>query len=588
MPNLDCEHNLNSLTVLVDPTLDPNFLNKLYDSTFYDDWDLGPYSIEFYYQGSAVEFGKWYFPGTMVIESINGFEPASASFEIWDVHPNHFNLPFLPIGQMVVMIWNRNKTECYYRGRVQDVQIVRINRRTDGTQNRRFKVSCLDLKIDFKRWLVTESYTNTTTYAIMKDLVKNWTPFDESLIDATKGFVLTEYKIQLRYPAEVIQELLDLEVSSTISLDPETLKVTIDEVTAPTVNFLTVTEANFADYFLPNEFNVSPQSLILRNRVIFWFNGAYTTGTVACTNGGRTLIGTGTSWKSVVRSNDGKILLEGDATTYSIDLINSNTDILLTSTVNRTTATGLSYSAFGYRDCVVVDDSSSIATLAAILGESFEKAGVFEVKMPERSGPMNREQARVFAQAYVNRMVSNIILRGKAKTKNYKVNTANIRGGWTITVDLEDITGTIVLQKQTLTDKHGGAVDRISDPFKGWYDGIRYDPIHDMDWDFTDRRLLQDAVMERTLQDIREVQIADDSILQAIRTARELILIGDCADVVYGVGPNGIDSPEETLTIEETCTFQYVTPGGSFYASPVSGGQTPGYCLDDTHYAFAA
>ncbi len=190
MPNCDCSLSIQQLLALIDPTQDPNFLNRNYDADYWDDWDQGPYSIQFFYNGGWVEFGKWYVSRSMTIESIGGFEPGPAVFEIWDYHPDFFNLPFIPTGNMEVIIENRNNTDRFYRGRVQSVDFYHVNRRPDGTENRRVRISCLDLKQDFKRAYFSEVYDGSTTYAAIKDAIQNHTRFDASLIDETRGFQL--------------------------------------------------------------------------------------------------------------------------------------------------------------------------------------------------------------------------------------------------------------------------------------------------------------------------------------------------------------------------------------------------------------
>lgn len=598
MPNLTCDEDINNILGIINPITSENFLNPNYDASLFDDWDKGPYTINFYYDGTPYDFGKFYVPKTMVIRDVFGFESGDASFEIWDYGVESFNMPFYIPGQMEVHIGNQNGTEWFHVGRVQDVQPMHINRRPDGTENRRLKISTMDLKIDFKRWLYSETYTGVTTYGVIKDAIANHSPFDASEIDGALGLQLSSYRVNEKYASEVIQEMLDLEITTTFYLDPITRKVYLGELTDPAFNFLTVEEsassANYVyNYFNIRDFFISRQTQILRNRVVFWFTGAYNEGTVAVTNGGRTMIGTGTSFLNNVRKS-ARIRIEGDDGEYSAQDVLSDTDILLASAVERTTASGLSYSASGYRDRVIVDDSDSIATMAAVLDENFSLAGVFEVKMPERPNALTREQARILAQAYVNRMTSNAILRGQAVTENTKVKTAGIKPGWSITFNLptsRQLQATVVVQELLLEDKSSATLLRSDDPTRWWYtnatDG-RIDPHHKMTFSFTDRRLLQDQVIERTLQDIRDVQITDDEIIEAIASARELIAVSDCVGVVGNIGPNGSDSDVEEIELEDEATSEEITPGGAYYTSPTSGGQTPAYCLDSTHYAFAS
>jgi len=412
------------------------------------------------------------------------------------------------------------------------------------------------------------------------------------------GLVLSSYRVNQKYASEVVQEMLDLEITTTFYLDPVTKKVYLGELTDPAFNFLTVEESvsspNYVyNYFNIRDFFISPQTQILRNRVVFWFTGAYNEGTLAVTNGVKTVIGTGTKFLSNVK-NGGKLTVEGDTGEYNVNDVLLDTDILLSEGINRTTASGLSYSISGYRDRIIVDSSDSIATMAAVLNESFANAGVFEVKMPERPNPLTRDQARILAQAYVNRMTSNLILRGQAVTENTKVKTEGLKPGWTITFNLptsRQIQATVVVQELILEDKSSAHMIRNDDPTRVWYtnavDG-RIDPHHKITFGFTDRRLLQDQVIEKTLQDIRDVQITDDEIVEAVASARELIALSDCVGVVTNIGPNGADSDEEEIELEDEAEANSITPGGAYYTSPTSMGQNPAYCLDSDYYAFAS
>ncbi len=390
-------------------------------------------------------------------------------------------------------------------------------------------------------------------------------------------------------PSDVIQELLDLEITTTFDIDLYTLQVRLGTVEDPTFNFLTVTEDNVYDFFSIREFFISRQSQVLRNRVIFWFFGSYSVGTVSVTNGGTTVIGLGTQFLSNLRSG-AEFKVEGDNGSYTVQEVLNNTDIRVSPAITRATASGLTYTVRGYRDRISVDDATNIATLASVLGEEGPLAGVFEVKMPERPNPLTRAEARAIAQAYVNRMTSNAIVKGQARSKNYKINTAGLKAGWTITFNLSvsrNLNTTVAVQRIIMQDI-GGNLDRTADPSRSWYDGVRVDPTHDLTFEFTDRRLLTDLVIERTLQDIRDVRITDDEIIEIAILVAETVLMGDCICIPTNIGPNTANENPEIITLSDTAIANTVIPGGLYYTAPVDPGQTEAYTLSSSTLAFTS
>lgn len=596
MPNLNCDESIAALLALLNPTSAPNFYNQSYDPSRFADRPKGPYTFEIYYNGGPTpgwyDFSYFYKPKSARIRDVFGFEPGGISIQLWDADVDFFNLPFFPISQMKYRVRNYNSTDTFQIGRIQTNPTQSITRRADGTETRIITINGLDLKGDFKRYGISERYVNATTYSVMKDVIQNHTPFDASEIDGTKGYKLTEYRIVEKTPAEVIQELLNLEINATFFLDPDTLKVYIREKSDPLFNVLKITDgggnnslSNVYDYFDIRDFFVNLLPQVLRNRVKFWFQGLYKDGTVACTAGGNHAIGTGTKFKTFIKPG-GKFKIEGQTAEYTVNDVINDTDFTFSPNYAGSTSSGLSYSVYGFQDYVIVDDSASIATMAEILGDEGlgEQSGVFEVKMPQTQNYFTKAQARIKAQAYVNRMSQSLILEGSASTYNFKLHTAGLRAGCSMDVDLQvtrGINGTVIFQ-EIIWEEIGGLLDRTdTNPDKAYiYDGIRIDPVHKITFNFLDRRLLQENVTESIMQDIRDVRIVDDSIIELVKILQEKILIGDCVGIVPHKTVN------ETVEITDGANTYTVNPAGSYYTSPVGLGQTPAYTLSTTTYGF--
>lgn len=557
----------------------PGFINVNYDPTYYADWNRGGFTIEFHYDDTFEDFSKFYVNRSMVIETYTNFEPGYAEFEIWEAHPDFYNLPIYPQYNQVVKIKNRDGSRTIFVGRLAEITPVNFDQRTDGTENRRLKIKVDDLKIDFKRFLVTEAYPDdTTTYSIIKDLIDNHTPFDGSDIDTTKGFKLDGYILQEDYPSKAIGELLDLEVTATLWVDPDTLKVYVSDNTEAVSNIMTLNEANQYDYVRRNDIYANPLDVTRRNLVKMWFTGSYAQGTCNVANGSSTVIGVGTKWSTQVKAG-AEFRVVGDAGVYTVQEINSDTDITLSSAYDGTTESGADYTLSAYRDYIIVDDGQNTATMAEVLGESGSRAGVFEVKAPERRNPMTREQARAVAEAYLARMSGNVFVKGGMITDSERFNF-DYREGQSISVDLPlsknlVFTGTI----NRLRLEHTGAMTR-RDP---------EEPHMRIIFDFTDRRLLAHNAIEKLFQDIRDVQITDDEVVELVKTAYEIIGLADCVGIDKAFGPHddegGAGAEEITIT-EEFLEFNIVTDNGPYYISPVSGGQSPLIMLDANNISF--
>lgn len=595
MVNLNCNLSYQDLLNQFNFGTAEGFENEDFNAAFYSDWDQGAYTIKLYNGATVSDWSKYYIGKGMVIEDFFTFEPGFAEFEVWDYHPTQFNLPFYPPQHMKIVINNKTDNQNYFVGRVNYVQPLHITGRGNtNTDQRRFKFHCYDLKIDFHRNLESEVYpTAVTTYSVMKDVITRFTPFDGSNIDETKGFSMAAYQFSFKTPAQVLQEMLDIEITSTLYLNPETLEIFVGEKHQGTFSFLSLedskTDPNFVyKYTKPGEFFIAKENQTLRNRVHFFYNRKYAEGTVNVNQGNDHIIGSGTTWLTRVKPEGANFQIENGTAVYSVNNINSDTDITLGQAYQETTASGLNYSITGYRDYIVVDDGDNIATLAAVLGETGSKAGVWEMIMPNFQNPLTQDQALQYATAYLNRLSGDVILRGQMVTCNARANI-NPQAGQTVNMNLTqryNVNLYAVCQKIRFEHDKGGVVDR-NDTNSEYYDGSgRIDPWHRIVLDFTDRRLYNEKAIERVLQQQSDVKVVSSDEVFAVKGARENILLSDCVGVVDNIGPYGDDAEE--ITLSDTVSQSEVNPGGAYYTAPVGVGQNEAYTLGTGVYSFTS
>ena len=557
-----------------------SFINENYDASYYDDWDDGIYSIEFFFDGVQFEnFGKFYNNGKvgskMTIESFTNFEPGYAEFEIWDVHPTQYNLPFRIIYNQKVRIRSRDLSETYIVGRVSMIDpIHKSGREGSLTENRRIKIRIDDFKIEFSRDTFDETYPiGVTSYAIMKDVIENRTPFDGSEIDASKGFVLDGYIVQDRTPSDVLKEMLDLELDASLIFDPEFEKVYIDQRDSLTIKAMELDEQNKYEYVLSDGIKVNPMVGVLRNRVKMPFVSLYASGLVSVSNGSNQLIGVGTQFNSFIQTG-AEIRIKGNTGVYTAQEIRSDTNVVISPSFKSddgepTVLNNVEYSASGFLDYVIVDDVGSVATMAEVLGENpsnHPNPGVFSLTIPPRRNPVTREQAYAFADAYVKKMTGQTYSTGTITTDNEKF-PFKVREGSSIGINLPESRGLVFdAPVNGLRLQHTGAATRRNPDL----------PHHNMVMSVTDRRLFVHNGLERLFQQASDIAISDSQTVNLLKVFVDVVGISDCNGIDKDLGPHDLEGgsgAEEFFVDQGDVGFLEVQNNGPYYwpSAPMGG-----------------
>jgi len=597
MPTFNCGNSAAALlAALVSPSALTNFFNPLFVEPTSP---LSAFTIEIYVDGVAYNFSRQYRPKSMRIEDNFGFERGKCVFEIWD--DDATSLPFIPRPEMKVEIWNQNKTgEPFFKGKiVQPVPTTIVRRDTiplDYTEHKVIKITCTDLTFELSRKLIGENYEGFTSYAIVNDVVRRFTNLTP-VIDVLKGITHDSFRVNQQTPAQVIQRILDIELDATVRIDPDTNEIFFGAKVDVTNVVLSLTDENYVNYFNPKTFQINTDSRALRNRVKFFYNKKYSVGKCNVAANSVTVFANLTGppvnppplWTQHIKA-PAEFRIPGATgnAVYTVNRVNSDTEITLTSEYKEGLQTNVDYVVGGSRGFVTVSDNTSIFAMAEILGETGQCAGLFEYMVPEDPNFYTEDEAIQICKAHLLRFSSAYLYQGKAQTTNMSpvygqatgMDNIALRAGQTITMSLpvsRGIIGDIVIQQIVWKDTGATIVRSDFDPTD-----TRIDPLFKMDLDFTDRIFASRNALKRLQQDVRKLKVDDDDIISIDALINELLFIEDCMHVVE---PIVVDVEE--LQISTTWNIRDGLPAGPFYVD-AAGGHDPFVTLGYTSFSKTA
>lgn len=562
--------------------LNPNFTP--------DTGNLPGISILIFINTTSYQFNQYYHNASLVIEENRGFERGSAKFTIVDSDPSKFNLPFVPLIDMRIEIWNRSENDLLFTGRIAEVEATMFgNRRCDGTEVLQFDINCTDLKVDFERVLVAERYQNVTTGFIARDVIRRFTFFDESEIDPTQGGVVTDLRFNNEYVASVLQTILQLEPTWTFWFDYTNNKVYIGETSNTQNTILNVTESNVYNYFgayKPIPFALTPDNSVVRNRVYFWYNSKYAEGTVSITEGDVIVSGQNTLWLSYVLEG-ASIRFNGEPAEYSIQQVLSDTELRISSpwqsvipnyTPSPVILTTVPYEIIGSETVAIVEDPVSIAYMAQMNNEVGHNAGVYEYKVPNDGTPYTREQAFQIANSHLLRFIDPAI-SGKASSDNDRLPFRNLHAGQVIAFNLptsRKVIADVVIQQLTKKDT-GALLPRVdTDPGED-----RIDPFLEYSFDFKDRIFDIRNQIKRLGIDIRRTTFGDNTIIQDALSFGEAIYVSACFHLY--AEPITINEP---LKVDDSVLMHFPPSPGIYYTQPTA--QRAGYTIGASQWGFTS
>lgn len=515
-------------------------------------------SILIYIGTTAYQFNKFYANASLEIEDYRGFERGNAKFTIVDDNPLFFNLPFVPLIDQKIEIWNQNQTDLFFSGRIAEVKNTLIVRRDNGTEVLSYQITCTDRTVDLERVLISERYLNVKTGFIVKDVISRFTFLDASTIDANTGVIVTDVRVSQQYPSQVIQRMLDIEATWTFWYNPNTLQCYYGPY-ADTLNLLPIeiTESNVYEIFDADTFTVYPDRSIIRNRVKFFFNNRYQEGSVSVAKGSKIVFGQGTEFTTNVKEG-AQFRISGSSATYNVERVETDLQLRLSSEFQEDSIiSGTEYEITGSRFAIVVEDTTSIAQMALINNEAGINAGVYEYIVPNDSNSYTRAEARQIANAHLLRFVQPLV-KGDADTYNSKLTVPSLRAGQTIRINLpvsRQVVADVVIQKILWKDT-GALLERAA-----WGDpsDTRIDPLFKISLDFQDRQFDVRNQIKRLMADVRRITANDNDLIEDVKIFGELVFVDDCIELNE---PLLIDQNE--LDIEDDILIE-IQPEAPFY-----------------------
>ena len=552
MTQSSCSIDINQLySSLNNPATSSNFLNP----NFVEPMEPAcAWSIKIYYNGTAYQFSWFYASQSLQISSVFG-ERGSASFVIADYDEDQSILPFIPVEEQYVEIYNVNEDYLYFAGYLRDVNSRLLAVRADGSEACEYTLTCTDLYHELERKPVRKVYTNKKLGFILRDVISRYTTLDASDIDSTLGFTVDSFPINAKYPSQVLTQIAEL-TNTTYFIEPATRKLQLLAKEDGGASYpLTITDDNLYDTFDRDSFSLRRQNDTIKNQIEFWFSERYDRGTVNVSNGSNIVTGHGsppeTDWDDLPANLQFK--LAGGTAIYTVQKNNSSgatQELRLSSNFAESTATNQAYELSGNRRRLFVSDEESIGLMRALRGDD----GIFTYVVSEDQNALTWDEARRFAAALL--ALSRPLPQGQGTSYNTVFPYFPLLAGMVLNFSLPNskrFLGGVVIQQLTLRDL-GGQIDEADFP------GGQTHPLLQLDFTFTATLTQTQTQMRKMMQDLRKVKVnPDQTMVEDYRRIPETFALKDCVH---------IDTPlqvSELLSLAEALQVRTETAGPLFY-----------------------
>lgn len=515
----DNECTLDQVTifnVLTNASLMANFLNPNY---VVPDSPMSAWVIKIYYQNTAYEFSYHMVGASMSIEEGYG-ERGRATFQLI----NNYDMPFIPVNEQLVEIWNRTENYLYFKGYITGVHPRFIRQLDDLTEKQILEIVCTDLYHQLERKVINKIYEGQTLGFILRDVIRTYTSLDHTGIDATQGAVAASFRINSQTPAQVLERILST-MDWTYWIDPVTTKLFVGERGSLTVQIENIDDVTLYDKFVNNEIDIQPNYDGVKNVIIMEFTLKYATGLCNVSNGSTIVLGVGTTWDNIPVA-DLKFQRVGSDAVYSVEKNNSagvTQELRLSSAYDEATGTGVAYTLFGTRKRIRILDSASINMMAALRGDD----GQFSYLFTLDDNAYTVEEAREIAQTML--ALSRPGVKGQGRTNNHLFPIQDVRAGRTIAFNLPSskrFTGDVIIQNVTITDT--GAMFKDPNSVADYY------PVVEYELDFTSNLFKLRSQLRKLMMDVRRIQISDDETVEDFWVISDTAYARDCLHVRSG------------------------------------------------------
>lgn len=463
----NCSIDLNQLySALNNPASQADFLNPDYVEP------TGPlcsWSILIFHEGTGYEFA-WFYASQSMSITLSFGERGQARFVIEDYDEDATVMPFIPVEEMYVEVWNRDQDYLYFAGYTRDVLQGYRHTRADGTEAATYTITCTDLFHELERCneggSVNRVYQNKTLGFILRDVINRYTVLDGSDIDPALGYTVESFPIAAKTPAQVLQQIMEL-TGTTWVIEPGTKKVKLLSRDDGAVRFpVQITEDNKYSFFDYETFSIRRQNDTLHNQVEFWFNEKYTRGTVNVSQTSNIVVGHGaspeTDWDAL--PGDLSFKLSASSAIYRVEKNLSSgltQELRLSSAFAEATATNQAYELRGRRRRVFASDAESIGMMRT-LGRG---TGIFNIVMTDDGNAYTFAEARIRASGLLT--LSRPLPQGSGETDTWAWPYQPLLAGMVLSFNLptsKRFVGDVIVQTVQITDI-GGEVAAHENPY---------------------------------------------------------------------------------------------------------------------------
>ncbi|MGV3524229.1 MAG: hypothetical protein ACO1RX_08395 [Candidatus Sericytochromatia bacterium] len=545
---IDVSHIYSNLN---NPATTPGFLNPHYVEP---DGPECAWSIKIYYNQSAYSFSAFYVSQSLEITSVFG-ERGSARLTLADYDEERSLLPFVPVEEQYIEIWNTGENRLYFAGYIRDVDTQLLAVREDSSEACLVMLNCTDLYHELERKPVRKIYTDKKLGFILRDVLYRYTSLDPSDIDPNLGFQVESYPINAKYPSQVLTHIAEL-TNTTYYIEPASRKIQLLPKEDGTAAFpIDVTDDTLYELFDRDSFSLRRQNDALKNQIEFWFSERYDKGTVNVENGSAIVVAYGdppeTDWADLPAGLEFK--LKNSDAMYSVQKNNSNTEdqeLRLSSPFDEATATNQAYELRGNRRRLFVSDEESIGLMRTLRGDD----GIFTYVVSEDQNALTWNEARRFASALL--ALSRPLPQGQATTYNTVFQHFPLLAGRVLKFNLPNskrFVGNVVVQQVTLRDL-GGEVDPAE------FINGEIHPFLQIDFTFTATLNQTQTQMRKMMQDLRKVKVSlDETAVEDYRRIVETFALKDC---VHADKPTSVS---ELLSLPDDVQVRIETDQALFY-----------------------
>jgi len=567
-----CSIDLNQLySALNNPASQADFLTPGYVEP---DGPPCAWSILIFHEGTGYEFSHFYASCSMAITLPFG-ERGQARFVIADYDEDATILPFIPVEEQYIEIWNRDQDYLYFAGYTRDILQTYLQARADGTEAATYTITCTDLFHELERGgengSVNKVYQNKTLGFILRDVINRYTTLDGSDIDPALGYTEESFPIAAKTPAQVLQQIMEL-TGTTWIIEPATKKVKLLSRDDGAIRFpVQITEANKYEYFDFETFSIRRQNDAIHNQVEFWFNEKYTKGTVNVSQTSNIVVGHGaspeTDWDGL--PGDLSFKLSASSAIYRVEKNLSSgatQELRLSSAFAEATATNQAYELRGRRRRVFASDAESIGMMRA-LGRG---SGIFNIVMTDDGNAFTFAEARQRALGLLT--LSRPLPQGSGDTDTWAWPFQPLLAGMVLSFNLptsKRFVGDVIVQTVQITDL-GGEVAAHENPYGQAH------PKCNITLTWTATLTKFQAQLRKAMQAQQQVKVDLEQVdVEDYRRIPETFALKDCLHVIL---PTAI---EDDLSLPDAIQVRTETGDPLAYYEQ-------DYYLNEIDYAFYA